>query len=128
MDSFHLIKYISDSFTKLCLNIIIFYYNCKNLYLYISSSRFSKNWSYDTAAGKDAAGHAITWKATATTLATPTEGSQAVHTLAAHSKIVKGVSYDSALAALGFTFMISIFSALGTTVAFKFLERKRGAK
>ena len=38
------------------------------------------------------------------------------------------VTYDTVLATLGFVFMVSIFSALGTTVAFKYLERKRGAK
>ena len=43
--------------------------------------------------------------------------------------VTKGTtSYDNTLAALGFTFMVSIFSALTTTVVIKYLERKRGAK
>ena len=39
-----------------------------------------------------------------------------------------GVTYANAMASVGTIFAISIFSALATTVWFKFLERKQGGK
>ena len=59
---------------------------------------------------------------------TVAKGSEGLFTLPAHNKTVHGVDYNNALAGVGLVFMLSIFSALITTVIFKFLERKRGAK
>lgn len=96
-----------------------------------TAGHLDKAFSFSLDGGKDAAGKALTW-APITGFTTPTTGltkdTIGTFTLVKHNTTVHGVDYNNTIAALGLVFMLSIFSALITTVIFKFLERKRGAK